>query len=125
MEPPPEATAPRRLAVADLLLIRLPTTGASSLFSSSPSPPRATSTSQPRKKPKLSPPNPAPTTAPFAPIPHPVLLAGTLSLPPASCSDGCRNHCLSLADPSTAVSVCCYLLDFDPAAIGREILILA
>ncbi|KAM0827721.1 hypothetical protein ACQ4PT_067995 [Festuca glaucescens] len=125
MEPPPEASTPRRLAVADLLLIRRPTTGASSLFSSSPSPPGATSTSQPRKKPKHSPPNPAPTTAPFAPIPHPVLLAGTLSLPSASCSDDCRNHCLSLVDPSSAASVCCYLLDFDPAAIGREILILA
>ncbi|KAM0911145.1 hypothetical protein ACQ4PT_013695 [Festuca glaucescens] len=125
MEPPPEASTHRRLAVADLLPIRRPTTGASSLFSSSPSPPRATSTSQPRKKPKHSPPNPAPTTAPFAPIPHPVLLAGTLSLPSASCSDGCRNHCLSLVDPSSAASVCCYLLDFDPASIGREILILA
>uniref|UniRef100_A0ACD5Y9W7 Uncharacterized protein n=1 Tax=Avena sativa TaxID=4498 RepID=A0ACD5Y9W7_AVESA len=79
----------------------------------------------PRKKPKLSAPNPAPTTAPFAPIPHPVLLAGTLSLPSASRSDACRNHCLSLSDPSSATSVCCYLLDFDPAAIGREILVLS
>ncbi|CAM0951196.1 unnamed protein product [Alopecurus aequalis] len=125
MEPPPEASIPRRFAVADLLVLRRPTSGASSLLSSSASPPPSTSTTHPRKKPKHSPPNPSPTTAPFAPIPHPVLLAGTLSLPSASCSDACRNHCLSLSDPISAASVCCYLLDFDPAAIGREILVLA
>ncbi|KAF7058624.1 hypothetical protein CFC21_065639, partial [Triticum aestivum] len=76
----------------------------------------------PPPPPKLSAANPAPTTAPFEPIPHPVLLAGTLSLPSAA---DCRNHCLSLSDPSSAASVCCYLLDFNPAAIGREILVLA
>ncbi|KQJ90078.1 hypothetical protein BRADI_4g29310v3 [Brachypodium distachyon] len=123
MEPPPEASAPRRLAVADILRIRRPTTGASSLVSSSPS--SATSTSPPRKKPKHPAPSPAHSTAPFAPIPQPVLLAGMLSLSSASSPAACRNHCLSLSDPSSAASVCCYLLDFDPAAIGREIRVLA
>ncbi|CAN6174161.1 unnamed protein product [Urochloa humidicola] len=136
MEPPPEpAPAPRRFTVADLLRLRRPTTGASSLhFPSAP-----TSQSPPRKKPKLAAatagpiPTPASGTAPFAPISHPVLLSGTLSLPSDSAPDGCRSNCFSFSDPapsasaypSPAASVCCCLLDFDPDALGREICVLA
>uniref|UniRef100_A0A0D9XD61 CST complex subunit CTC1 n=1 Tax=Leersia perrieri TaxID=77586 RepID=A0A0D9XD61_9ORYZ len=130
--PPPEhgaAAAPRRLTVGDLVRIRRPTTGAASLISS---PSLSTSTAPPpRKKPKFPPaaPNPPPrSTAPFAPIPHRVLLSGTLSLPAASSPVACRSHCLSLSDSpfaADAASVCCYLLDFDPAAVGREIHVLA
>ncbi|KAF0914822.1 hypothetical protein E2562_031925 [Oryza meyeriana var. granulata] len=84
------------------------------------------------KKPKLRA-DPTPrSTAPFAPISHRVLLAGTLSLPAAGSPVACRSHCLSLSDsPSAAAaaaataSVCCYLLDFDPDAVGREIHVLA
>ncbi|TKW32942.1 hypothetical protein SEVIR_2G199600v4 [Setaria viridis] len=134
MEPPPEpALTPRRLTVADLLRLRRPTTGASSLhFPSAPTTP-----SPPRKKPKLAAATAGPTptstsgTAPFAPISHPVLLSGTLSLPSEDAPAGCRSNCFSFSDPassasaSPAASVCCCLLDFDPAALGREIRVLA
>ncbi|KAL5228950.1 hypothetical protein ABZP36_017215 [Zizania latifolia] len=128
MEPLPErGAAPLRLTVADLLRIRRPTTGAASLSSSAAS----TLTAPPaRKKPRHSAtPNPASSprsTASFAPISHRVLLAGTLSLPAAGSPLTCRSHCLSLSDPtSAAASVCCYLLDFDAAAVGREVEVLA
>uniref|UniRef100_A0A0E0M0L7 CST complex subunit CTC1 n=1 Tax=Oryza punctata TaxID=4537 RepID=A0A0E0M0L7_ORYPU len=123
MPPPPPAE--RRLTVADLIRIRRPTTGAASLLSSS------TSTAPPpRKRPKLPAAAAAPTprsTAPFAPITHRVLLAGKLSLPAAGSPVACRSHCLSLSDspPAASASICCYLLDFDPAAVGREIHVLA
>ncbi|CAL5088555.1 unnamed protein product [Urochloa decumbens] len=135
MEPPPPAAEPaltlRRFTVADLLRLRRPTTGASSLhFPSAP-----TSPTPPRKKPKLAAatagPIPTPTsgTAPFAPISHPVVLSGTLSLPSAAAPDGCRSNCFSFSDPapsaSPAASVCCCLLDFDPDALGRELRVLA
>uniref|UniRef100_K3ZQ83 CST complex subunit CTC1 n=1 Tax=Setaria italica TaxID=4555 RepID=K3ZQ83_SETIT len=134
MEPPPEpALTPRRLTVADLLRLRRPTTGASSLhFPSAPTTP-----SPPRKKSKLAAATAGPTptstsgTAPFAPISHPVLLSGTLSLPSEDAPAGCRSNCFSFSDPassasaSPAASVCCCLLDFDPAALGREIRVLA
>uniref|UniRef100_A0A0D3H669 CST complex subunit CTC1 n=1 Tax=Oryza barthii TaxID=65489 RepID=A0A0D3H669_9ORYZ len=132
MPPPPPAE--RRLTVADLLLIRRPTTGAASLVSSSTSPSPSTSTAPPpRKKPRLPAAAPTPTprsTAPFAPIPHRVLLAGALSLPASGSPVTCRSHCLSLSDSpppaaSASASVCCYLLDFDPDAVGREIHVLA
>lgn len=124
----PLPPAERRLTVADLLRIRRPTTGAASLVSSSPS----TSTAPPpRKKPRLPAAAPTPTprsTAPFAPIPHRVLLAGVLSLPASGSPVACRSHCLSLSDsppPASSASVCCYLLDFDPDAVDREIHVLA
>ncbi|KAG8052383.1 hypothetical protein GUJ93_ZPchr0001g30257 [Zizania palustris] len=128
MELPPErGAAPLRLTVADLLRIRRPTTGAASLSSSAAS---TLAVPPARKKPRHSAtPNPAPSprsTAPFAPISHRVLLAGTLSLPAAGSPLTCRSHCLSLSDPtSAAASVCCYLLDFDAAAVGREVEVLA
>ncbi|PUZ70554.1 hypothetical protein GQ55_2G241100 [Panicum hallii var. hallii] len=135
--PPPEpAPTPRRFTVADLLRLRRPTTGASSLHF--PSAPATTAPSPPRKKPKLAATagqTPASTstsgTAPFAPISHPVLLSGTLSLPSAAAPAGCRNNCFTFSDPtpsaasSPAASVCCCLLDFDPDALGREICVLA
>ncbi|BAF24955.1 Os09g0376000 [Oryza sativa Japonica Group] len=124
----PLPPAERRLTVADLLRIRRPTTGAASLVSSSPS----TSTAPPpRKKPRLPAAALTPTprsTAPFAPIPHRVLLAGVLSLPASGSPVACRSHCLSLSDsppPASSASVCCYLLDFDPDAVDREIHVLA
>ncbi|KAJ1289501.1 hypothetical protein BS78_02G169100 [Paspalum vaginatum] len=125
MEDSASATAPQRFTVADLLLLRRPTTGASSLLS--PSVPTSCSTSPPRKKPKLAAPTPAwsSDTAPFAPISHPVLLSGILSLPSASAPASCRSNCFSFSDPSPSASVCCCLLDFDPAALGREIRVLA
>ncbi|KAL6846650.1 hypothetical protein ACP4OV_024098 [Aristida adscensionis] len=134
MEEPPPATEPapepRRLTVADLLRLRRPTTGASSL-PSSPAP--AAAAPRPRKKPKLaaaSNPTTKPSTAPFAPLSDAVLLSGTLSLPSAASPAACRSHCLAFSDPSPspaspAASVCCYLLDFHPAALGREIRVLA
>ncbi|GJN34121.1 hypothetical protein PR202_gb22763 [Eleusine coracana subsp. coracana] len=139
-EPSPAADPPRRLTVADLLLLRRPTTGASSLHFPSAPASTAPSTSQPRKKPKLAAAassNPAskPSTAPFAPISYPVLLSGMLSLPSAASPAACRNNCFSFSDHSTttssssscpaAASVCCCILDFDPAALGREIRVLA
>ncbi|GJM98929.1 hypothetical protein PR202_ga15982 [Eleusine coracana subsp. coracana] len=130
-EPSPAADTPRRLAVADLLLLRRPTTGASSLHFPSAPVSTAHSTSPPRKKPKLAAAassNPAskPSTAPFAPISHPVLLSGMLSLPSAASPAACRNSTSpSSSSPPAAASVCCCILDFDPAALGREIRVLA
>ncbi|ONM54701.1 conserved telomere maintenance component 1 [Zea mays] len=127
------APAPPRFTVADLLRLRRPTTGASSLLCLSV--PTSTSTSRPRKKHKLS--APVPTwstgTVPFAPMSHPVLLSGTLSLPSASSPISCRSNCFSFSDPcptaaspaTAAASVCCCILDFDPAALGRVIRVLA
>ncbi|CAN6210577.1 unnamed protein product [Urochloa humidicola] len=139
MEPPAAAAepapTPRRFTVADLLRLRRPTTGASSLhFPSAP-----TSPSPPLKKPKLAAatagpiPTPTSATAPFAPISHPVVLSGTLSLPSDSAPTGCRSNCFSFSDPapsasaspSPAASVCCCILDFGPDALGREIRVLA
>ncbi|CAD6219506.1 unnamed protein product [Miscanthus lutarioriparius] len=128
------APGPPRFTVADLLQLRRPTAGASSLLC--PSVPTSSSTSRPRKKHKLS--APAPTwstgTVLFAPISHPVLLSGTLSSLRATSPASCRSNCFSFSDPSptaastpatAAASVCCCILDFDPTALGREILVLA
>ncbi|RLN33164.1 hypothetical protein C2845_PM03G33280 [Panicum miliaceum] len=101
--PPPEPTpTPRRFTVADLLRLRRPTTGASSLYFPSANAP----TSLPRKRPKLAAtagriPSSTSTsgTAPFAPISHPALLSGTLSLPSAAAPAGCRNSCFTFSDP--------------------------
>ncbi|KXG35529.1 hypothetical protein SORBI_3002G187600 [Sorghum bicolor] len=129
------APAPPRFTVADLLQLRRPTTGVSSLICPSVPTSTSSSTSRPRKRHKLSAPPPtwSTGTVPFAPISHPVLLSGTLSLPSASSPASCRSNCFSFSDPSptsvspatAAASVCCCIVDFDPAALGREILILA
>ncbi|XP_020083014.1 CST complex subunit CTC1 isoform X2 [Ananas comosus] len=124
------------LSLSDLLRASRPLTGASSLVSvpTSPRPPptkrsrvetlNLDHTTNPLLFSDLSP-NPNPNPNAFLPIKRPVLLIGTVDLLPPD-SDrcrGCENHCLSFSGGSSRV--CCYVLDFDPEILRREIAVLA
>nr|CAD1826619.1 unnamed protein product [Ananas comosus var. bracteatus] len=66
-----------------------------------------------------------PLTGASSLVSRPVLLIGTVDLLPPD-SDrcrGCENHCLSFSGGSSRV--CCYVLDFDPEILRREIAVLA
>ncbi|XP_072990705.1 CST complex subunit CTC1 isoform X1 [Typha latifolia] len=111
----------RLVSLSDLLRISRPFTGAASLHLSS--------SSHPFKMTDLetyiqsSDRNPSPSS--FSAIKKPVILTGKFSLLPEDSGRcrGCQNHCLSFSDGPSRV--CCYVLDFDPNVLGREIHVLA
>jgi CST, telomere maintenance, complex subunit CTC1 len=109
----------RNVSLSDLLHLACPVTGTASLQPST----------RPFKRIKLEKSllsNPNPSRKAFTPISLPVLLVGTVNFFSESFShhtSPCLNHCLSFSDTSS--SICCYIINFDPRIIDREIHVIA
>lgn len=120
----------RILSLSDLLSHSHPLTGAAFLQSArhiSPLLPPPLKRHKPNPNPTL-PSSSSTTTTPFrtlTPLPHPVVLVGSIHLPTLESRCPCGsllNSCLLFSDGTS--KVCCDLLEFDIGVIGKKVRIL-